>query len=96
MLARLKGESKEVIEYISREQNGSCKVIQYLANAGYSKEIIEEVIEVIDLRKLNIYYELNLLAQKEPAAMLARLKGESKEVIEYIENETKVLEYVDW
>lgn len=37
----------------------------------------------IDLKKLSAV-ELNLLAEKSPAAMLARLKGESKETIEYI------------
>jgi len=37
----------------------------------------------VDLKKLSAS-ELNLLAEKSPATMLARLKGESKETIEYI------------
>jgi len=95
MLARLKGENKIVIEAISKGHNYSYNVIHYLSDAGYSKEIINDVIDVADLRKLHTY-ELNLLAERSPVVMLARLKGEDKIVIEYLEDKTKVLEYANW
>jgi len=83
MLARLKGESKETIEYISEGSNRGYNVLRTLAGKGYAKEVISEVIEVVDLKKLGVH-ELNDLAYRNPEAMLARLKGESKETIEYI------------
>jgi len=99
MLARLKGENKETIEYLSAAAGHGHKVLANLAEAGYAKEVITEVIDVVDLRKLSVY-EMNTLSQKDPVTMLARLKGENKETIEYLSAAAghghKVLEYVHW
>lgn len=79
MLERLSGEKKEVIEKLAKDYNNN--IIPNLITAGYASKIITDVIEVADLREIKVA-DLNKLTEKSPEAMLRRMKGEDKSVVE--------------